>query len=165
MSEPEEPLPSYPLMATGKDGAKREFVLTLHSEREAWAAMPTNPRHRCQRWEVQVHLRGPEYRLDDGIYDHEFFEIDPTTIVSREMHHSGWRHYQGKGLPEAVIEFMHRHLDRRVISSAYRDTHQIFANEWQSRDGNGVWQRMTRAGLARELPDEFRYEYIPPVRD
>ena len=86
----------YPVPASGKDGVQRHFVLTLLEQPEAGAATLADLRHRRRRWEAHVHVRGPEYSLEDGVYIHGFLEVNATTIMSHEMHHNGRAHYEQK---------------------------------------------------------------------
>lgn len=145
------------LNCVDKSGLSHTFYLKCIFRRAIHPRVD-HPHFLTDEWDISLYPKDPP---DPASY---FFtasavRVDALTVMSKEMHANG---YSGKGIPEAVIKYLQQLTGARIISSSYSKKTRIFEAEWQTPAGRGVWRRLERNGLAREIDGECRYEYIGP---
>lgn len=148
----------FNLLCVDKDGQSRTFLVTV-AVYEDLSPKKSDPSFRSLHWDFEVHLRDPRHVATDGMFTATAWELDPHTVVSKELHASR-DHYTGKGIPEAVINLLRRASGRTVLSSTWSAVHQVFDPDTQTEPGHAVWRRFERNGLATEQPGENRFRYV-----
>jgi hypothetical protein len=135
----------HSINCVGKDGVERKFVLD-EPEIET-----TSEGHRELTFRVMTEST-----------DIFFFELSLREqpdgcfqIIMIENHHRP--EYVSKGIPDALLPFLHKMLGRPICSSRPSVTG---TNEFRTVDATKMWDRLVRKGIARYFADKQIYRTV-----
>lgn len=95
----------------------------------------------------------------DEWFDATFTYVDENLIQSTMLSNNSKDCYRGKGITEALFQYVVNTTGKKLISSSNRKEKKNFDNEYRTPCASKVWDRLVKVGKACYDKGEDRYNY------